>query len=271
MFCVYKPPNITSAQCVARIKNILRSGLGVKKLKVGHGGTLDKYAEGVLVIGVGKSCKLLQQYIDGDKEYKVQAQLGISTTSHDRDGAVLAIRNPALITKHMIQDILPRYSGRIMQTPPRYSALKRNGQRYSDLARAGKINDWDFPQPREVTVYALHQLIVGTEEYEAFICDTGNTNNNDENAIVTDVNGFHSDILQSFEHGTIPCKTMELHVACSKGFYIRSLIHAIGQDLECGAYVTRLQRVKANSFTLDSAIQEKDWNFHTFNQFLKAS
>ncbi|EGD81135.1 hypothetical protein PTSG_11173 [Salpingoeca rosetta] len=154
---VYKPRGMTSAKTVAIIKRILRThqkealaaaqqppnaenehtSAPPKRLKVGHGGTLDRLAEGVLVIGVGHGCKHLKHFLGGTKEYVVTAELGKETDTYDMDGAVTARSPFQHISLAQTLSALHQFRGQFMQTPPLFSALKIHGKRLSDYTRAG--------------------------------------------------------------------------------------------------------------------------------------
>lgn len=129
---INKPCGLTSFQVIAKLRNILH----VKK--AGHAGTLDKAASGLLVIGTGKSTKLMKYFLEGDKKYTAEIQLGIVTDTCDREGEILQKNDISGLTKEKIISVLESFEGEVMQRPPLYSALKIGGKRASDLAREGK-------------------------------------------------------------------------------------------------------------------------------------
>lgn len=157
---MYKPRGVTAAAVVQEIKDVLSgdvdsgsvSGRRGSRLKVGHGGTLDRDAEGVLVIGVGQDCKRLRLYLRGGKKsYVAHGQFGTATDTFDASGSVVESRSCAHVTRVAVERCLGgHFTGEIMQRPPTYSALKWGGKRLSDLARRGL----PVPQPpaRPVTV-----------------------------------------------------------------------------------------------------------------------
>jgi tRNA pseudouridine55 synthase len=140
-----KPAGLTSHDCVARVRRIL------KTKKVGHGGTLDPAATGVLPIAIGKATRLLS-YLPEGKSYRALIKFGIQTSTDDLEGEVLhAIAVPEL-TLEKIRSILPQFIGKIQQIPPMYSAIQIDGQRLYKLARAGETIE--IP-PREVEIKAI--------------------------------------------------------------------------------------------------------------------
>lgn len=155
VFPVYKPKGYTSQQIVGKIKYLLKKELGKKKVKVGHGGTLDPLATGVLAIGLGKGCKKLQEYLKGPKTYITVAKMGFDTTTEDSEGDVVSRKSYKHINNKLIEKTLKQFEGDIEQIPPMYSALKKNGKKLYDLARQGIIVE---RKPRPVTIYKLKLL-----------------------------------------------------------------------------------------------------------------
>lgn len=125
-----KPFGLTSHDCIARVHRLVRLK------RVGHGGTLDPTATGVLPVALGKATRLLQ-YIRQDKAYKATIRLGVRTTTDDLEGEVVATQSASGLTLENIKPLLPLFVGKIQQVPPVYSAIQVKGQRLYDLARAG--------------------------------------------------------------------------------------------------------------------------------------
>lgn len=140
---VDKPAGITSMEVVRRIR---RAG-GVRK--VGHGGTLDPIATGVIPICLGQATRMMEHLVDGTKEYRGLVELGVETDTYDSAGTVTETADASDITAEAIADVLGGLTGEIEQVPPRYSALKREGRRMYDLARSGVEVT---PEPRTVVV-----------------------------------------------------------------------------------------------------------------------
>jgi tRNA pseudouridine55 synthase len=145
-----KPVGPGSTDCVSAVKRALRAG-GYSKVKVGHGGTLDPLASGVLPIALGEATKLAGRLLDGDKVYAFTIRFGEETATLDAEGVVIATSD-VLPTPAELNTVLPRFTGPIAQTPPVYSALKIDGHRAYDLARAGEEVTL---ASRDVTVHAL--------------------------------------------------------------------------------------------------------------------
>ena len=160
IFAVVKPVGITSAKVTNRIKAVLREvarkrspEVAGERIKVGHGGTLDSEASGVLVIGVGEGCKQLESFLSCDKCYECVGKLGEATDTFDSDGSLVEAAPWDHVTESDLSEALrERFSGTISQTPPVYSAIKHEGKRLSDLARKGVVFS---PAPREVTVHSI--------------------------------------------------------------------------------------------------------------------
>ena len=172
LLAVYKPQNWTSSDVVSKIKFVLQRGTqdlagGRKcKIKVGHGGTLDPLAEGVLVLGIGDGTKLMAQFLSGTKEYQGTALLGTETDTQDSEGAVVETVNSSHITRAQLEQALESFRGEIQQMPPMYSALKKDGKKLYELARAGIEVEREL---RPVTIYNIDLMDeVPAQELPAF-------------------------------------------------------------------------------------------------------
>ncbi|MEO0463593.1 MAG: tRNA pseudouridine(55) synthase TruB [Pseudomonadota bacterium] len=208
-----KPRGLGSTQAVGAVKRNLREG-GYPKTKVGHGGTLDPLAEGVLPIALGESTKLAGRMLDASKIYDFTVKFGEETDTLDTEGEVVE-RSDVRPKRAEVEAILPQFTGAIEQVPPAYSALKVDGKRAYDLARAGEKVEL---KTRSVTIHSL------TSRRSRF---RGN-----------------DDRLQQI--------TLTAHV--SKGTYIRSLARDIGRALGTVGHVTYLRRTKAGPFLETHAI-----------------
>jgi tRNA pseudouridine55 synthase len=207
-----KPAGITSHDVVARVRRIL----GTKR--VGHTGTLDPFATGLMVILVGRATRLAQ-FLDKDtKEYVADVQFGFETDTGDNTGLRISdcgLRTEELIAKLQDTDfecVLSKFRGEIMQTPPMYSAKKVEGKKLYELARAGENID---RKPNPVLISHLELL-------------------RDE---IPD-----------------PQSAIRIRVACSAGTYIRTLAEDIGREIGVGAHLTALRRTAAGKFNIDQAI-----------------
>jgi tRNA pseudouridine55 synthase len=237
-----KPHGLGSTQAVGAVKRALRRS-GAGKLKVGHGGTLDPLATGVLPIAVGEATKLAGRMLDSDKIYDFTVRFGEQTDTLDLEGKVIATsdRRPTLAE---VEAILPRFTGSIEQAPPAYSAILIDGRRAYDLARKGEDVEM---KTRAVTIHALHiksspargggpaQPVVGCSAIERA-------------TPLRLADGQPPPLPGEDVHQV----TLTAHV--SKGTYIRSLARDIARALGTVGHVTMLRRRKAGPFTLESAI-----------------
>lgn len=157
--CVLKPPGMTSSDVVVRVRGKLRrAGL---KVKVGHAGTLDPEASGVLPLMIGKASRLFDYLVEKEKTYVAQLKPGYATDTQDAHGVIMS-GSGERVTRAQLESVLPQFIGEIAQIPPMYSALKRDGQKLCDLAREGITVD---VQPRPTQVFAidvLHELDDGS-------------------------------------------------------------------------------------------------------------
>jgi tRNA pseudouridine55 synthase len=154
LLLVDKPAGMSSAAVVGKIKWHLRQAGAPKNVKVGHGGTLDPFATGLLPIGVGRGTKALEGLLKGDKAYHFTLQFGTATATQDYLGQPIAT-SAVRPTLAQIEAILPQLTGPMMQTPPAFSALKVGGKRAYALARAGEVVEL---APRTITIHSLQCL-----------------------------------------------------------------------------------------------------------------
>jgi tRNA pseudouridine55 synthase len=152
---VDKPLEWTSFQAVAKIRYTLQKELGLKKLKVGHAGTLDPLATGLLIICVGKKTKEISAYMGQSKEYVAQITFGGTTPSYDLESEIDATFPTAHIDREAIEAALPEFTGDIQQYPPIFSAIKQGGVRIYEKARAGEEV---VVEPRSITIHELEIL-----------------------------------------------------------------------------------------------------------------
>jgi tRNA pseudouridine55 synthase len=216
-----KPLGMGSTQGVGAVKRALREG-GYPKVKVGHGGTLDPLATGVLPIALGEATKLAGRMLDASKIYDFTISFGAETDSLDLEGKVIATSEvrPTLTD---VEAVLPQFTGPIQQVPPAFSALKVDGKRAYDLARAGEAVEL---KSRNVTICDL-RVFASSRESTLF------TRSREAAKALREI-------------------TLIAHV--SKGTYIRSLARDIARALGTVGHVTMLRRTKAGPFTLGAAI-----------------
>ncbi|MBV9930168.1 MAG: tRNA pseudouridine(55) synthase TruB [Alphaproteobacteria bacterium] len=240
-----KPVGPGSTRIVSAVKRALREG-GYAKVKVGHGGTLDPLASGVLPIALGEATKLSARLLDADKVYGFTLRFGEETDTLDAEGRVVATseRRPTLAE---VEAVLPRFTGKIEQVPPAYSALKVEGKRAYDLARRGEEVEL---KPRPVTVHGL-SLLPGTGR--------GTMRSMVEGARSSAASASGPPPPRPDGRGPPPrsgegLELVTLSANVSKGTYIRSLARDIAHALESVGHVTMLRRLKAGPFTLEQAI-----------------
>ncbi len=201
-----KPADWTSMDVCAKIRGILR------EKRVGHGGTLDPMATGVLPVFVGQATRAVEFAENGQKEYVAGLRLGQVTTTQDISGETLETR-PVTVSRTDVENALRSFLGEIDQIPPMYSAIKIQGQKLYDLARKGREVE---RKPRRITIFELELLEQVSE----------------------------TDYL--------------LRCRCSKGTYLRTLCHDIGQLLGCGGTLYSLRRTMAAGFTLANTVTLAD-------------
>lgn len=198
---VDKPSDWTSFDVAAKLKGVFHTG------RIGHAGTLDPMATGLLVMFVGRATRAAEYAEAREKCYLASFRPGTVTDTQDISGHVLS-SCPAELREETIRALLPAFTGTIMQVPPMYSAIKVNGQRLYDIARKGGTVE---RSPRPVTIHEL--TLLGQEEQGDW----------------------------------------RLRVVCSKGTYIRTLCHDMGQALGCGGCMSALRRVSVGSFRIEEA------------------
>ena len=232
-----KPYRWTSFNVVAKVRGELSHRLGVKKLKVGHAGTLDPLATGVLIICTGKSTKLIDELQAHTKEYVATIKLGATTPSFDMETAEDATYATEQITRELVEEKLKAFVGRIEQIPPTFSAVKVDGKRAFKYARKGE--DIEL-KPKILVIDELEILHFG----ELSTVDSQPSNDNDPRERIK----YQSDNLQGSH------LSLTIRVVCSKGTYIRALARDIGQALGSGGYLTGLIRTRIGKYTLQDCM-----------------
>ena len=225
-----KPLGLGSTQAVGAVKRVCREA-GLGKVKVGHGGTLDPLATGVLPIALGEATKLCGRMLDASKVYDFTIQFGTETAGLDAEGKVVAVSDvrPTLAE---IEAVLPRFTGPIEQVPPAYSAIKIDGERAYDRARKGEAVEM---KARGVTIYSLRHAGLDPASIAA-------------NAEWT------PDQVRGDEGGAAGLQSVTLTAHVSKGTYIRSLARDIARAVGSVGHVTMLRRTRAGPFALEQAI-----------------
>lgn len=199
---VYKPTGMTSHDVVAILRRI------TKIKQIGHTGTLDPFAQGVLPICIGKATRLIE-FLDDDKEYIAEITFGIATNTYDCEGSAIFKFDLKIALKDVIEG-LKKFEGEILQTPPIYSAIKVKGKKLYEYARKGEEVQIE---PRKVFIEKIE--------------------------------------LKNFDESN---QKAEVLIKCSKGTYIRSIAHDLGQNLKAGAHLSKLIRTQAGNFSIENAI-----------------
>ena len=204
---VDKPAGVTSSDVVVAVRRMFRLK------KVGHGGTLDPQATGLLVLLVGRGTKLSSAAMSGDKTYEGTLRLGAATTTQDAEGEVVSRGDPSGVTRERLEALVASdFTGDLFQTPPMVSAIKVDGVPLYRMARRGEEVE---REPRLVHVFSLR-----IDEFG--VPDTRFT------------------------------------VRCSKGTYVRTLCHDIGERLGCGGHLAALRRTRSGRFSVADAIALDD-------------
>lgn len=200
---IRKEKGFTSHDVVAKLRGIL------KQKKIGHTGTLDPEAVGVLPVCLGKGTKVCDLLTDKDKVYEAVMRLGVVTDTQDMTGRILK-ESPVHVTREELEAVLSQFLGEYDQIPPMYSALKVQGKKLYELAREGQVIE---RKPRRVQILGLELLKMEED-------------------------GIH----------------VHMRVHCSKGTYIRTLCHDIGERLGCGAAMEKLVRTQVGVFKIEDAM-----------------
>jgi tRNA pseudouridine55 synthase len=199
---VDKPEGWTSMDVCAKLRGLFR------EKRIGHAGTLDPMATGVLPVFVGRATRAVEFAAEGEKEYVAGLKLGLVTSTQDITGEILET-HPVSVTPEQLEEALVPFRGEIQQIPPMYSAIKINGKKLYELARKGR----EVERPaRTITIFSL--VLEGQPAPDEFL----------------------------------------LRVRCSKGTYVRTLCHDLGQALGCGGCMSSLRRTQAAGFSLDEAL-----------------
>lgn len=194
---VDKPEGWTSQDVVSKLRGVFH------ERRVGHGGTLDPMATGVLPIFFGRATRAVEFFEHSDKKYTATLRLGLTTDTQDITGNVLETKE-VCVSNADLERILPNFIGKIQQIPPMYSAIKIGGKKLYELARAGKEVE---RKSREIEIFSMTAEPLSDEDW-----------------------------------------TLSVH--CSKGTYVRTLCHDIGQKLGCGGCMASLRRTAAGAYTL---------------------
>ena len=224
-----KPLNWTSFQVVNKLRWEIRQAFNIKKIKVGHAGTLDPLATGLLVICTGKMTKQIDTFQGQAKEYTGTFTIGSTTPSFDLETDINESFPTHHITADLIQETTKQFMGEIQQFPPVFSALKKDGKRLYEFARAGESVEI---KPRTVSI----------QEFE-----------------ITKIDTSPKAVLSEEERLSTNPININFRVVCSKGTYIRSLANDFGKALQSGAHLSALRRTQIGDFNVDDALSVENF------------
>ena len=213
LILIDKELNWTSFDVVNKIRYAIKKKFDIKKIKVGHAGTLDQLATGLLIICCGKMTKSINNFSTMNKTYSGKITIGSTTPSYDLETKPNVHYPIDHINEKLILKTAKKFVGKIFQTPPMFSAIKKDGVRLYNLARQGKEIKID---KREV-------------------------------------------LIDSFEITSFNLPEISFNVTCSKGTYIRSLAHDFGKELNSGAHLSELRRIKIGDYSVKDSVKVMDF------------
>jgi len=213
LILIDKELNWTSFDVVNKIRYAIKKKFDIKKIKVGHAGTLDPLATGLLIICCGKMTKSIDNFSAMNKTYSGKVTIGSTTPSYDLETKPNVHYPIDHIDEKLILKTAKKFVGKIFQTPPMFSAIKKDGVRLYNLARQGK----------EIKI----------DKREVFI--------------------------DSFEITSFNLPEISFNVTCSKGTYIRSLAHDFGKELNSGAHLSELRRIKIGDYSVEDSVKVMDF------------
>ena len=213
LILIDKELNWTSFDVVNKIRYAIKKKFDIKKIKVGHAGTLDPLATGLLIICCGKMTKSINNFSAMNKTYSGKITIGSTTPSYDLETKPNVHYPIDHIDEKLILKTAKKFVGKIFQTPPMFSAIKKDGVRLYNLARQGKEIKID---KREVSI-------------------------------------------DSFEITSFNLPEISFNVTCSKGTYIRSLAHDFGKELNSGAHLSELRRIKIGDYSVEDSVKVMDF------------
>ena len=228
LLVIDKPQGLTSHDVVSRVRRLAHTR------KVGHGGTLDPMATGVLVIGIGKATKLLTWVSGHSKEYRATIRFGVATNTDDAEGIAIAAVGCASLSEEQLEAALAPLRGDIMQVPSTVSAIKVNGKRAYALARAGE--DVELAA-RPVRISRLE--VLEPPRPAECILDEPDPDTAPDGAVPV---------------GTVRVVDVDVVVECSSGTYVRALARDAGEALGVGAHLTALRRTRVGDVPLETAM-----------------
>ena len=252
VIAVDKPRQWSSFQVVNKLKWHIKRTFGLKKFKIGHAGTLDPLASGLLLVCVGSATKQIEQLQAGIKEYSGTMVLGATTPCYDLEQAVDRLYPTRHITEKLIEKTRQQFVGDIKQVPPMFSAVKVDGQRAYVSARDGEAV---AIEPKTVTIYnfAITAFRQGTQTQS----EVAEPTNERPRPLANDSpNTSRNPQLYRNPQGEVPegLPQIDFRITCSKGTYIRSIARDFGLALGSGAFLSDLRRERIGDYTLADAL-----------------
>lgn len=239
-----KPRQWTSFQAVNKVKATIRNTYGLKKFKIGHAGTLDPLATGLLLVCVGKATKRIDELQAGEKVYTGTMVLGATTPCYDLERPIDRYYPWQHITPQLLSDTLSQFLGEIEQVPPIFSAVKIGGQRAYSYAREAQ-NGEEIPSPTPKKIHI--------DEFEITAFRPGREAETTQPIATSEVTGTH---LYDNPLGIVPehLPQIDFRIRCGKGTYIRSIARDLGLALDSGAFLSALRREQVGEYTIHDAI-----------------
>ena len=262
IFPVDKPYKWTSSDVVRKIKYALRNYFGTKNIKIGHAGTLDPLATGLLIICVGKATKLSEALQAEKKEYIAEFTLGATTPSFDREHPIDALYPTEHITQESLQSAVTQLTAQTEQLPPVFSAKYVNGTRSYFLARHGEEVEL---KPSPIKIYATELLDSDGDwglERPSYGCDAEHNTFMVKKRIASQEDNplplyTENSLLTPEQINALPRAVVRIE--CSKGTYIRSVARDFGLALGSGAFMSALRRTASGGFRVEDAINLKEF------------
>ena len=242
---VDKPRQWTSFQAVNKIKAAIRHVYGLKKFKIGHAGTLDPLASGLLLVCVGKATKRIDELQAGTKVYTGTMVLGATTPCYDLERAIDSYYPFAHISPTLLQSVLPQFLGSVQQVPPMFSAVKINGYRAYQYARqTSPDEETPSPTPKTVQIYGFDITAFRPGDPDA---------TPEPLAQPAECDAHH---LYDHPLGTVPqhLPQIDFRITCGKGTYIRSIARDLGLALDSGAFLSTLRREQVGEYHVAEAV-----------------
>ena len=263
-----KPRQWTSFQAVNKVKAAIRNTYGIKKFKIGHAGTLDPLATGLLLICVGKATKHIDELQAGEKVYTGTMVLGATTPCYDLERAIDHYYPYEHITPELVEEARKQFMGDIEQVPPIFSAVKIGGQRAYQYAREA-VDGKETPSPTTKTVHIEEFEITTFRKVES---GKLNVESYPGAAAIPSLEGCHevtgyvpqlstlNSQLYKHPQGNVPehLPQIDFRIRCGKGTYIRSIARDLGLALDSGAFLSALRREQVGDYTLADAISLDD-------------